>query len=134
MFQVLCYIGRKCVFMGLFFKKDDSNTYGGSYNSTPNSWSSLSSSQDDTQDDEYDDEYDAEYDDEYDAEYDIEFNHELSTGALILNIIDEDGNFAGYVTVSATKDITVLPSAFGEFDEEDIRYLEEKATKFANSL
>ncbi len=122
MFQVLSYIGRKRVLMSIFSKKNDSNTYGSSYDSTPNSWSSSSLSQPDTNNN------------SYEPNYDIRFNDELSNGALILNIIDEDDDVAGHITVSSTKIITVFPSEFWDFSEEDKEYLKEKATRFANSL
>lgn len=115
----------------MFNKKKDTENYSSSYSSIHEFDSYYSSSQsnlakdDGSKDDEYD------YDD---VDFEIDFFKELSNGALIFKIIDDNFDPAGHIVLSASGSVTIIESGFHEYDEEDKSYLKQQVEIFRSSL
>lgn len=108
--------------MSIFSKKNDSQSYGYSYDSICESGSGYDNSAFE----------DNSYEDDYSPDYEIAFSKQLSNGSLIFTIVDD--NEAGYVIVNKEAIVTPLPSGFYNFDEDDIAYLKRKATAFFEAI
>lgn len=73
--------------------------------------------------------------DNYSPEYDVKFSSELSNGCFLFMIIEEERHqFAGHVLLTPEGKITIMPSEFYVFDEEDLSYLENQVLTFYHGL
>lgn len=69
-------------------------------------------------------------DEEEYANFTILFWKELSNGALVFQIIDDDYNPAGHIIVFSSTEFEILPDGFHNFKKEDIENLEKELKEF----
>lgn len=65
------------------------------------------------------------------SNFEIDFDKELSNGALVFNIVDDEHQHFGHVVVSPNGTVTNIKStAFDDFNDTDENYLNQQAKKF----